>query len=44
MFLVAESNDGNVPHYQMKFTLNNDVLLQASYNSIPRTLWKKLKN
>ena len=44
VFSTDENDIGNVKDFQMKLNLKDDVPVQASYNAIPRNLYKELKH
>ena len=44
VFSAHENDIGNVKDFQMKLNLKDDVPVQASYNAIPRNLYKELKH
>ena len=43
-FSTDENDTDNVKDFQMKLNLKDDVPVQASYNAIPRNLYKELKH
>ena len=44
VFATDDTDIGNVDHSKMKIRLKDDISCQATYNSLPRRLYQKLKH
>ena len=44
VFPVDENDIGNLKHFEMKLNMKDDFTVRASYNAIPRNLYKQLKH
>ena len=44
VFATDDTDAGNVDHNNMKIRLKDDILCQATYNSIPHSLYQELKH